>query len=377
METAGATPNVAVTLPELTEVLRSEGPFLTLHVTTEAEIPNAAQRSEQHWRALRTELEGAGVDRSLLDAVDALVPDAHLRGDGLFLIGTPAGVAHVEHTEEPPPRDLWRWEALPFLLPLLHARQRSVPHVVALVDRQGADLTAVRREGPDLRLEAGGDGFPLRKPAGGGWSQKRYQQRGENTWEDNAEDVAKELTRLVEHVGGRVVVLAGDVRGVQLLRDSLPAEVAELVEVVGGGRSVDGSEDDVGEAARRVVTAVVERDTRALLEKFEEERGQGDRAADGPARTVDALAAAQVEVLLVHHDREDEREAWFGPEPSQLALTADAVRAFGVDEPKRARLVDVAVRAAVGTGAGVRLVGGDHGPRDGLGAVLRWASGAR
>jgi hypothetical protein len=34
--------------------------------------------------------------------------------------------------------------------------------------------------------------------------------------------------------------------------------------------------------------------------------------------------------------------------------------------------VDVAIRAALGTGAGVRLVPKAGGPTDGLGAILRW-----
>ncbi|MBV9411271.1 MAG: hypothetical protein JO148_06730, partial [Acidimicrobiia bacterium] len=48
------------------------------------------------------------------------------------------------------------------------------------------------------------------------------------------------------------------------------------------------------------------------MAKFREERGQGDRAADGPAATLEAMSRSQVEVLLVHADPDDTRTAWFG-----------------------------------------------------------------
>jgi hypothetical protein len=44
-----------------------------------------------------------------------------------------------------------------------------------------------------------------------------------------------------------------------------------------------------------------------------------------------------------------------------------------VDHPVEAPLVDVLVRAALGTSAGVRLVPADRAPTDGVGAVLRWS----
>jgi hypothetical protein len=50
---------------------------------------------------------------------------------------------------------------------------------------------------------------------------------------------------------------------------------------------------------------------------------------------------------------------------------------LGVEEPQQGRLSDVLVRAAVGTGADVRIVlgTGAAAPTDGVGAVLRFALG--
>ena len=42
-----------------------------------------------------------------------------------------------------------------------------------------------------------GDDDPIHKAKAGGWSQKRYQQRAENTWKANAA-----LTKANAHAGG-------------------------------------------------------------------------------------------------------------------------------------------------------------------------------
>ena len=374
METSGVTPRGAVSAPELAEVVGGDGPFATVYLTTEPEVDNAAQRAEQRWKTLRAELVADGADEAALAAVDPLVGDAHLRGPCLAVVATARGVLHVEHLPRPLPRDVGRWAALPSVVPLLEWRQNAPAHVVVLADRKGADLLAVRRHAPDLTREAGGSDDPLAKSAPGGWSQRRYQQRAENTWEQNAQDVAREVADLVERVDARLVVAAGDERALQLLREALPRDVLDRLETVSGGRSPDGSADAIAAEVDRLVDSTVAADTVALLQKLREELGQADRAVDGPARTLEVLARAQVEVLLVHDDLDDDRRAWFGPEPLQVGMTREAVQAMGVDQPGQARLADVAVRAALGTGAGVRVVPDPGLPTDGLGAILRWSA---
>ena len=375
METAGVTPAGAVTAPDLAEVTRAEGPFATVYLTTEQDVDNASQRSEQRWKTLRGELAEAGAQEAALAAVDPLVPDAHVHGSCLAAIANAQGLLHVEHGPGAPPGDMGRWDVLPWVVPLLEWRQASLPHVLVLADRQGADLVGVRYEGRDLRREAGGKDFPLRKTGEGGWSQRRYEERAENIWQENAEDVAKELTGLVQRIQARLVVVAGDVRAVQLLQRALPGDVAEMLEVVGGGRSSDGSRDAVSEDVQRLLARLVERDTEALLEKLHEELGQGDRAVEGAGPAIEALSKAQVDVLLIRDDPDDDRRAWFGPDPSQLAETAEQLRQIGVEAPVQGRRIDVLVRAALGIGAGIRVTSADRAPRDGVAAILRWAEG--
>jgi hypothetical protein len=312
----------------------------------------------------------------VLSEVDPFVREAHLRGPQLEVVVNTSGARHVEHggdRDDASEHDESRWGWAPWLLPILSWRQATVPHLVVLIDRSGADLFAFRREGPAVHEEVDPPGDPLKRAKPGGWSQRRYQQRAENSWEKGAGDVAKELLRLVERFEPRIVVVAGDVRAVQFLREALPKEVDELVRVISGERpNPDGSGGIPQDEVDELVAEVVERDTDEVLAKFEEEIGQRDLATEGPDAVVEALEKAQVEVLLIREDADDERTVWIGPEPVHIGMARDRVQAMGVDDPHEARLRDAMVRAALGTSARIRLTPGGRGPREGIGAILRW-----
>jgi hypothetical protein len=346
-------------------------------LTTDPAIDNAAPRSEARWKSLRADLEQRGIPEEVLSAVDGLVPEAHLHGPRLQVVVCTTGARHVEHGGDPDDateRDEGRWGRAPWLFPILSWRQDTVPHLVVLIDRSGADLFAFRREGPAVHEEVDPPGEPLRRSKPGGWSQRRYQQRAENSWEKGAGDVAKELVRLAERFEPRIIVVAGDVRAVQFLREALPKEIDEIVRVTSGERpNPDGSGGIPQDEIDELVDEVVGRDTDEVLAKFDEELGQGDLAAEGATAVVQALEKAQVEVLLIGDDAEDERTVWIGPEPVHIGMARDRLEAMGVDEPHEARLRDAMVRAAIGTAARVRLLPGGRGPREGIGAILRWS----
>jgi hypothetical protein len=366
MESSGQTPDVAIDAATIASLFPDATPVATVYLTTEAEVENAAQRSEQHWKSLRSQMIEAGVADAVLEAVDAWVPEAHLEGQTLAVIASEQGGVHVvDNFPSPPVRDAFRHGPLPWVGPILEHRQAGVAHVVVTIDRTGADIVLFRPGRDEVTQEVRGDtSAPVAKSKPGGWSQRRYQQRAENTWQDNAANVADEVGKLVERSGARLVVVAGDVRAVQLLRDALPDAVGELVHVVDG---------DVAEETVRLVDTMVASDTVALLDKFKEERGQADRAADGVAATITALNQSQVEVLLVHADPDDDRVAWFGNDPVPVSVDPSELKDLGVDSPTEGPLVDVLLRAAAGTGAGARLVPRTPTMKDGVGAILRWS----
>jgi Bacterial archaeo-eukaryotic release factor family 2 len=362
---------------EIARLFEAPGPFLSMYLATESDVENAAQRVALRWKNLRGELVDAGVPEGTLEAIDPLVEGSHKAGATLAVIAAADGVVYAGNLPHPPPREwIVRQESLPDVVPLLAWTQSLVPHVAVLTSRAHADLAARVAEEPERTqgLQVEGDRSPhLSRTAPGGWSQPRYQHRSEVLWERNAGEVAEVLARMVDRVRPRFVALAGDVRACELLREQSPKRVQELLREVGGEL---GSIDEVLGRAEELARQTAEADTGALLEEFEQERGQRDRAADGADATLEALARHQVRVLLLRDDPDDQRTAWFGEAPGQVAARRETLLAEGVPVPVQGRLADVATRAALGTGAEVRVLGPEadgRGPSGGVGAVLRYA----
>jgi hypothetical protein len=369
---------------EIAQVFQADGPFTSVYMDTEGDVEQAADLIALRWKNLRGAMLAAGVPERTVAAVDPLVEGSHLAGATLAVIAAVDGPRYAANLPDPPPREtLLRHGALPDVLPLLEAGQAAVPHVAVLTDRTGADMAARVADDVARTERVSGRVTPhLHKPQAGGWSQPRFHHRAEAIWESNAQEVADALTRLVDQVRPRFVAAAGDVRALQLLQEHAPKRVRELLTVVGGEH---GALAAVFAEADKLVAATVEADNRALLDRFGEELGQAaagadNRAVEGAAATLAALGRGQVETLLLTGlFLDDERTAWFGPAPTDVGADRDALAGLGVPDPVEGRLADVAVRAALGTGAGVRVleVAGRsrHGPAEGLGALLRFPLG--
>jgi hypothetical protein len=374
---------------------------LSVYLTTEVAVENAAQLSERRWKSVRRELAHRGAPEGCLALVDDLVPDAHLEGSALGAVisatGRPQGArgggspkTFVDHDAEPLARDIANWSAVPVLTPAIAWRQHEPPYVCAMVDRTGADLLAVSRDEPPAATTAGGGGLPVSKArsAGASW---RCGHRVEENWARNERRVAAELERMVDSVGARLVAVAGDERAIGLLREAVPDRLAGMVVTVTGNRAAESGNEDLGADVARWVHTVESRDTVSALDALQARVGSG-RAVEGAAATFAALRESQVDVLVLHDGRlvswetdDGERsgpdgprraagDAWFDPTTPELCAAArtDLVE-LGVERPSDGPLVDVAVRAALLSGAGVRLVPEHGGPQDGIGALLRWS----
>lgn len=384
MESSGTTPQGGqspVAIPDIAAAFDGPGPFMTVYLGTEAAVEQAAQRSKLRWKSLRRQLEKAGAPAEALAAIDPLVPDAHHQGRTLAVVADTTGLRLVGHEPEPPARDAGWVAPLPRVGPFIEWAQSAVPHLVVLADRAGADIVVFTRradstgagEAPVVSVgEDTGDDPVLRKNNPGGWSQRRYQTRAENLWEQHARQAADRVAALSDETGARLIVVAGDVRALQLLREHLPERTAKLLREVDGSRAPGSGLDEIADDVVKLAANVVAEDTVELLRRFKEERGQNDLAVEGARNTIEALAAARVDTLLIHDDPDDDRTAWFGPEPGMVAQTRKALTELGVPKPQKARLVDVAIRAAFTTGAAVRIVPSVGSVKQGIGAILRF-----
>ena len=376
METSEQLPHGAVEAPDLAELVRRAGPFLSVFLHTERNVADAAQRSVARWKTVRHDLPEKVVPEAVLERIDEIVAEAHLEGDGLVVIADATGVLHVEHGQSLGRNDEATWGPVPRLLPIIRWRQSEPTYVVVMTDRTGADIFGLRRGSPELHAEVEGEHNEIRKVQAGGWSQKRYQQRAEDSWEQNAEQVAERVTRLADQIKPAFVAVAGDVRAVALLRESLPERVVELVHVI--EREIPRKlekDDPVPEDVWALVQQHVRETGEALLARFEEERGQHDKAVEGVDATTRALAMAQVAVLLIADGSDDDRQLWFGMNPSVLAATDQELKDLGMDSPAHGPAKDVLTRAALGTSAGIRVLEDSKVIETGVGALLRWTAG--
>lgn len=368
-------PQAGVAPQELVRIGEAEGPILSLYLPLQPDVENAARKSEAEWKAARQRAEAAGAPEPILEAIDPLVPDAHRHGRCLAVVANATGVLHAEHGPTAPPATRLAWAPVASLAPIIEWRQSQPPHLLVLADRTGADLVAFIGHESLERREAGDvDDHPIRKVHPGGWSQRRFQQRAEHTWENNAEAVVEELARMAKQFDVRLIVAAGDVRAIELLQGDLPEDLRDRFTTVAGGRADGTDQEAIEEEARRQVEVLVDQETAMVLEKLREEVGQKDLAVEGNDSTLEALTKAQVATLLVSDDPEDDRSAHCTSEPIPVAATEHRLEELGVEPRTEARLVDVAIRAALGTGASVRIVPAESGVADNVAALLRWTS---
>ena len=201
----------------LAALYETEGPFVSVYMNCEGAIENAPQLNVLRWRAMREAVAREGAEGPVLEAVDALIPDAHLHGRALAVIATARMPLHVEHLAWPVAHEIAMFRSLPVTAQLIQAEQARVRHIIAVLDRRGADIMLMDGTDSDQIDIVQDDVNPIRKVKAGGWSQPRYQRRAEKSWEDEAHSIADDLTQRVDEYDPRLVLVAGDVRMIELL----------------------------------------------------------------------------------------------------------------------------------------------------------------
>jgi hypothetical protein len=353
---------------DLRELVARDARFVTVWANCSEASPRSAESRQQAIRDAVDDVLPADVADALNESIDDAFPGA----EALVAVCDESGVLLVEQLPTPLRQEAVFSGALPALAPVIEHRQAAIPFIVIVVDRRGADLFWSDAERSGSASITGDDTF-IRKVQAGGWSHRTFQQRAENTWEHTAQDIAEHVTRLVDTIKPRVITVAGDVRMTEMLRKRMPPSAVDMLRDVPGGRGNDGSDAHSDAEVQRWIRTAIAEDTVAVLQLFDQERGQLDRAADGPEATFEALREARVDTLLVHDDANHEALALFVPdEPNLVSLDDDTLRQLGRSSIRSARRVDVAIRACILTGAGIRVVPGVRTLNEGIGAILRW-----
>lgn len=361
----------------LQSLVAAPGPWVSAYVGLDDRNPSGqpVERAAR-WHGLATALLDEEAPADLVAAIGAAV-QAEPPGPAVLAAFAPEDgpvtLFRVPGLFEP---DAAGFGALPRILPLLGWLQDHPPHVVVVTDRTGADVEAVTVGGRSRHWTVIGPDDEIERNAPGGWSQGRYQHRAEDSWAHNAGRVAETVVTAVRDSDARLVIAAGDVRAVQLLEKQVPDSLRRQVawRHIAGGRSPDGSQRGRPERIDEAVQEVVDEEDRTLLDRFVEERAPRGDGVEGVPQTLEALARGEVAELLLVPARLRGRTAWFGPRPSHVLADADALPPPDWGPAVRAPLADVAVRAALGTRAQVRLVraGLPGSPAEGIGAICRF-----
>jgi peptide subunit release factor 1 (eRF1) len=352
----------------LNDLITCDGPVASVVMSAPSAIANAAERFETHWHRAHKQLASSDLDPADLARLDKTVSDLHHgEGSSVVLVQCPGADTFVEFLDDEVSNDLIAVDTLPRLGALLESRQRSIPHVMVVADRAGADILAIDGGSLVTALDVEGETEFIHRGHPGGFSQRRYQQRAENLWESNAAQAAEAVAKVARDSRARLVTVAGDVRAVTFLKEHLPKDVASLTHELTGQ-----SDELIAAETVRATADVVARDTREVIRAHRDACGTG-RGADGAPQTTDALSIGRVATLLIHDDPADDRRGLIDPAgtwcASRVTDTDDAPPDADVAE---ARLVDLAIRSALRSDAGVRFVPRHGGPAEGLGAILRW-----
>jgi hypothetical protein len=346
-----------------------DGPFLNLHLDVSRDSDVAGRGVDTRWTNIRHELEGSGIDDKLLERVGELVLGAPgipsparrtiVGAEGEVLlddIRTGAGSGPEVVAAGPLP-DVSGW---------LAQVDGEFPFVLAVVDREGADIDVYRSlsHQPHEQAPVQGQTLHIKKVPAGGWAE--LQGSTEEVWRRNARAVGEAVDSAGREHGARLVVLAGEVRARAEVSEVLGSSSANLdvLEVEGGGRAAGSSDDALWNDVNTAVGQRWQQHRQQVLDRLEERSGQDRAIARGLRNTLQALVRGQVERLVVDLQAAGEQTVSAADYPG---LEVPAAASYG-------RLPAGQVLVAVGAATDAELtvlpretVGGD-----GIAALLRW-----
>ncbi|MEV6879881.1 Vms1/Ankzf1 family peptidyl-tRNA hydrolase [Amycolatopsis sp. NPDC051128] len=350
----------------------ADGPFASVHFDASYDTGDAAKLLALRAKEIEAALTDQRADAETVDAVLRAVRDREppVGKAGRSIIAAHGEVLLDQALAGPPPTQVVRFSALPYLLPLATHVEETPSYVVVVTDRVGAEVTEFGRGEPRTETVEGAD-HPVHKVRGGGSAHHDIQNRAEETARQNLEAVARHVAKAVERSRAEFVVLAGEVQARSELHGLLPAPIRRITTEVDTGSRAAGSSR--AELDRRVHELLAGRHLAGLDDVAETFRAESGRASglavSGLEAVTAALAEANVATLLVGSP--GDTAVFAGPEPAQVAVGKAGLQALGVPEPERRRADEAIPFAAVATGAEVVVLDERLDLWEGFGALLR------
>lgn len=276
----------------------------SVHLDTSRDVHDADKQIELRRRAARCSPADQGADEATLAALDEAVggtPGVPGRqGEALFVSGGQLLGAHT--MAEPPRADHAVLSPVPDPLPLVIDRDHQLPHVVAAVDREGADVDgfpAAHHEA-SCRRTFNGSTLHITRVRAGAEAHASYHRRSVNLWAENTAQVAEDICTAASDVGAAVVVIAGDPKAVGPLREHLADRPpsGRIVYVEGGRDDEDALRGSVDVAMKEAMAAR----HRQVLDGLDAQLADG-RALQGLPAVKEALAEGRAQTPLMAPDR--------------------------------------------------------------------------
>lgn len=350
--------------------------FASVYYDASHDTADAAKRLELTSRDVAERLRDAGCDDATVQRVtDAINDDtAPVGKSGRGLVAAGEKLFVDAELDEPPSQPIVRYGQSPYVIPLVRSAEPTVPHVVIKVDKIGAHVSGINRNGAlVVQHEIRGTDHPVHEAGNRSGPPRRHS--GEHVREivrENMATVATDVTGLADDVDAELIVLSGEIKGRKRLREALPQRLRPLVaDVTAGGR---GHTENDGALDRQVATLVRDADQRhtdAVMDRFRQQSGRGDGlAVTGLDAVCEAVRDANVATLLVDPDAAH-GVVHAGEDPIELATSADGLEQAGIPRAGLARADEAVPFAAVAIGSEVVAVD-DAELADGVGALTRY-----
>ncbi|MPY96544.1 MAG: peptide chain release factor 2 [Actinophytocola sp.] len=356
-------------------------PFASVYYDSSHTTEDATKVLELTWRELADDLRTQGADpetiTALEDAVWAAPYPVGPGGRGMIASG---GQVLVDRAlGEPPERSVARWSTLPYLVPLVAHAPPTVPHVVATVDKIGAEVTGIDNSGEvAYRHPVLGSEHPVHEAGSNAGLPRRHdREHVQETVRQNIHLVADDITKVADAVGAELIVLSGEVQGRRWLRDALPDRLHDQIVDVGDGGRIQAEYGDALE--QEVNTLVAERErqrTAARADQFRAELAQGvdGLGVQGLSSVCAALREANVAALLIGAD--DDQRVYTGADPIELATDPEVLEELGLSVVDQDRADEALPLAALAVGADLVVVGDEVALQDGFGVLRRYRGGS-
>ena len=369
-------------LTSLQPLVRAQGGFASVYLDVSRDSEDAEHRLRLRWRSVAGGLREGGAPEDLIDRIGERI--AEPTGHGGELVRMVVATSDDILLDTVAPRsaaqtDYGHFGPFPHLMPLARVWSTMSPYVLVTVDHTGADIVSVDATGLDTEVwQSEGGHDVIHKVPGGGWSHRRYQSRVEDSWERNAEQVAKRLDSIVVgHVGGPVF-LVGEPYARSVVQGTATGRTAErLVDLGHGSRAAGSSDKNVEELVGEHLAAARRATKEHKLARLGEQRERPSGGARTLADVEAALREAALETLLVVDRPDSTYRLWAGPNPLAFGESAQDVKDLGSDEAQEDRLDEILLRALIDTDGDLELL--DEPSKllpDGIGGILRFPTGS-